>query len=117
MKRITGKEKIRFETRIKIATDVNERNRLCVLLAWGKGREVKEIADILRLSEDKIYRYIREYKETGKDSDYPKGGKATKLDPEEEKELVDHLKKMTYLSVKDICYYVKNKYRHCYSKN
>jgi len=108
MKKITHKEKIRFQTRIKLTKDINERNRLCVVLAWGKGREVKEIADILRLSEGAVYRYIREYNDTGKDSDYPKGGSTTKLNPEEEKELLDHLKKTTYLRVKDICHYVKN---------
>ena len=117
MKRITHKEKIRFETRVKTAKDINERNRLCVLLAWGKGKEIKQIADILRLSEDKVYRYIREYKETGKDNDYPKGGSTTKLDPEEEKELIEHLKKMTYLKVKDICHYVQKQYGLGYSKS
>ncbi|MEM7175625.1 MAG: IS630 family transposase [Chlamydiota bacterium] len=117
MKRIKHKEKKRFEVRIKIAKDISERNRLCVLLAWGKGRDVKEIADILHLSEDAVYRYIREYKNTGKDSDHPRGGSATKLDSDQEKELIDHLNEITYLNVKDICHYVEKKYEFTYSKS
>ena len=62
MKNISSKEKIRLETRIKLTKDMNERNRLCVLLAWGRGRKPREIAEYLQISEDTVYRYIREYK-------------------------------------------------------
>ena len=117
MTNINQEEKIRFKTRINLVKDVDERNRLCVLLAWDKGKKVSEIAEVLQLSRDTVYRYIREYKKDSKSSHYPKGGSSGKLDSREEKDLVDHLEKTTYLYVKDICHYVAKEFGTYYSKS
>ncbi|MEM7174959.1 MAG: helix-turn-helix domain-containing protein [Chlamydiota bacterium] len=79
MSKISPKEKIRLKTRLKITKGVDEYKRLCVILAWDRGREAVEIADFLSLPESTVYRYIREYIKNSKSHHDPKGGSTSKL--------------------------------------
>ena len=115
MSKISAKGKKRIKTRLKHTKDIDEYKRLCVILAWDRGREVVEIADLLNLPESTVYRYIKEYTEKSKTHNEPKGGSPPKLAQEQEEELINYLQETTYLYAKQICGYVLIKYGVKYS--
>ncbi len=86
MNRLTPNQRSTFEFQVKKTRDINERNRLCVLLARDDG-----------LKPD------------------PKGGSAGKLSKLQTKELVEYLSQYTYRRVKDVCAYVLERYKISYS--
>ncbi len=106
MNRLTPNQRSTFEFQVKKTRDINERNRLCVLLARDEGLEPDHIAHVLRLSRSSVYGYLREFQSKGKTRYDTKGGSAGKLSKLQTKELVDHLSQYTYRRVKDVCAYV-----------
>lgn len=117
MSKISSKEKIKIKIQLKYVKNADHYKRLCTILAWDRGREVLEIADVLQIPQSTVYRYIKEYKDDTKGSNDQKGGSSSKLDLDQEKEMIDHLEHTTYLYVKDICQYVEKKYAIRYSQS
>lgn len=115
MKRLSADQRCHLEKRVRKTKDVNERNRLCVILGRDDGRSVAEITTILRISESSVYDYLREYDEQGKTINDPHPGKPSKLDVDQEIELKKHLSQKTYLKVKEVCLYVGEMYKTQYT--
>ena len=115
MNKLSSDQRSHLEKLVKKTRDVNERNRICVILARDDGHTPKEIANILRIGESSVYDYLREYEKSKKTINDPHPGKPTKLDKNQEIELKEHLSRTTYLKVKQVCQHVKETYKVKYS--
>lgn len=111
MKKLSPTQRLHLEKLVRKTRNVNERNRVCVILGRDDGHSAKEITDILRIAESSVYDYLKEYDEREKTINDPHPGKPSKLEKDQETELKGHLIKKTYLKVKQICLYVKEKYK------
>jgi len=89
-------------------------DRIKAVLAYDDGYSYSEIAHILLLDDETIRRHISDYLSEKKLLP-ENGGSSGKLTDKETRELVEHLREITYLHVKDICDYVKQTYRKKYS--
>jgi transposase len=94
--------------------DGKVRDRIKAVLAFDDGYNYSEIARILLLDDETIRRHIDDYWLEKKLST-ENGGSKSKLTDKESYELIEHLREITYLYVKDICQYVKQKYHKKYS--
>jgi transposase len=115
MKKLQSAQRSAFEIQVKKTRDVNERNRLCVVLARDEGLEPDLIAQVLRLSRTSVYDYLREYESKEKTQHDSKGGSESKLLKIQTEELLQHLSQYTYRRVKDICAHVLKTYGITYS--
>lgn len=111
MDKLSPDQRLHLEKLVRKTRDVNERNRVCVILGRDDGHSVKEIADILRIGQSSVYDYLMEYDENQKTINDPHLGKPCKLEKSQETELKAHLQQKTYVKVKQICLYVKNTYK------
>ena len=105
MKKLTAKERKNLIARHRKERDKRVCDRIKAVLAYDDGYNYSEIAKILLLDDETIRRHIEDYQ------------KKQKLKPENggTQELRAHLTEVTYLYVKEICQYVKNKFRKNYS--
>lgn len=110
MKKLEVAEKRRLEALVKETKNVNERVRICVVLAFDQGYSHEAITDILKISKSSVYDYLNEYEKNEKICNDPHEGKSCKLNQKQENELKAHLSEVTYKSAKDICAYVKEHY-------
>lgn len=115
MQKLSAEERSNLERLVKKTRDVNERNRVCVILGRDDGHTPTEIGAILRISESSVYDYQREYDQKKKTINDPHPGKTAKLTIDQEEALKKHLSETTYLKVKKICLYVKETYRVQYT--
>jgi transposase len=90
------------------------RDRIKSVLAYDDGYSYSEIARILLLDDETIRRHIDDY-QNEKKLKPESGGSDSKLNDTETRELLEHLREVTYLYVKDICQYVLQYYRKKYS--
>lgn len=60
MNKLSPDQRTHLEKLLRKTRDVNERNRVCVILGRDDGHSAKEIADILRIGESSVYDYLRE---------------------------------------------------------
>lgn len=111
MNKLSPDQRSYLEKLVRKTRNVNERNRICVILGRDDGHSVKEIADILRIGESSVYDYLREYDENKKTINDHHPGKPSKLEKGQEVELKEHLVQKTYLKVKQICMHVKDRYK------
>ena len=111
MKKLSVEDRVRLEAMVKATKDVNERNRLCVILGYDAGHSAEEIADILKISQSSVYGYLNDYEKEEKTKNEPHAGKPCKLSHEQEAELKAYLAKVTYRSAKHVCAYVKEKHQ------
>jgi transposase len=94
--------------------DGRVRDRIKAVLAHDDGYTYSEIAKILLLDDETIRRHIEDYRRENKL--FPEnGGSESFLTDKEAKGLIEHLQEITYLYVKDICAYVKKKFKKKYS--
>ena len=107
MNRLSASQKMELGQRLKRSRDVDERNRLCVILGYDEGASVGELASILRITRQTVYRYLDDFEIKQKLRNDPRGGRKAKLDNGQSMALKDHLSKVTYFTVKEICNYVK----------
>lgn len=107
--------KLEFEKRVRCTKNVHERLRLCVILARSEGIPVELIAQNHRISIANVYRYLSEFETENKTRHESKGGRESKLNAEQTKELQEHLQKNTYLQAKHICKHVQARYGINYS--
>ena len=115
MQKLSGEQRTYLEKLVKKTRDVNERNRVCVILGRDDGHSPSEIAAILRISESSVYDYQKEYDTKQKIINDPHPGKASKLTKDQEDELKKYLSQITYLKVSKICLYVLDKYKVKYT--
>ncbi len=106
MKRIiTPKERERLIGRHRKERDGRIRDRIKAVLAYDDGYSYSEIARILLLDDETIRRHIDDYLQEQKLKP-TNGGSDSNLTDKETRELIEHLREVTYLHVKDICQYV-----------
>ncbi|MBI3259704.1 MAG: IS630 family transposase, partial [Ignavibacteriae bacterium] len=74
------------------------------------GMSVELIAQAHRISIDSVYRYLAEYGAEKKTEHDLREGSLSTLSESETRELVEHLRKTTYLYAKQVCDYVRTKY-------
>jgi transposase len=110
MTKLNSDQRINLEMLVKKTRDVNERNRICVILGRDDGHSPIEIAAILRISASSVYDYLREYDAKQKTINDSHPGRTSKLTTDQESQLKTHLAKTTYLTVKEICRYVEAQY-------
>lgn len=91
-----------------------KRDRIKAVLLFDKGYSYVEIAQILLLDEETIRRHISDYYLARKLSN-KSGGSSSHLTRQQTTQLVKHLEEKTYLYVKDISAYVKQRYGINYS--
>lgn len=94
--------------------DGRVRDRIKAVLAYDDGYTYAEIAKILLLDDETIRRHVDDYWREYKLS-INNGGSDSKLGDREARELIEHLSDITYLYVKDICQYVKQRFNKSYS--
>lgn len=111
---LTSKEREKLIQRHRKERDGRVRDRIKAVLAYDDGYNYSEIARILLLDDETIRRHIDDYRRNQK-LKTENGGSDSKLTDKESRELIEHLKEITYLHVKDICQYVKQVYRKKYS--
>jgi transposase len=115
MGRVLSKpERIQLLSRHKTERDKHVCDRIKAVLAYDEGYEPPDISKILLISVSSAYRYVNEYFAKKKLKPEHKG-RESELDEEQSKELIKHLEENTYLYVKAICHYVKEKYEVEYS--
>lgn len=107
---ISSEAKLELERRARQTRDVNERLRLCVILARSEGMSPESIAQAHRISVQSVYRYLSEYEMEQKTQHDLRGGSESKLNKLQTSELHDYLQKTTYLHAKEICKHIKVKY-------
>jgi len=106
---LTSKEREKLIQRHRKERDGRIRDRIKAVLAYDDGFSFTEIARILLLDDETIRRHIDDYLREKKLST-ANGGSDSKLSGNETHALIDHLKEITYLYVKDICQYVWQTY-------
>jgi transposase len=113
-KLLTSKEREKLIQRHRKERDGRIRDRIKAVLAYDDGYSYSEIARILLLDDETIRRHIDDYQREQKLKP-ANGGSDSNLTDKESRELIEHLKEVTYLYVKDICQYVRETYRKKYS--
>jgi transposase len=106
-----------LEKAVRCAKTIDERNRLCCILSYDKGKTVQEISAILWLDFNTVYKYIRDYQQNNKMKNDPRGGSPSKLSSPQEEDLKDHLKQRVYLYVKDIIAHIQQRYQVVYTRS
>lgn len=90
------------------------RDRIKAVLAYDDGYSYSEISRILLLDDETIRRHVSDYLEKQK-VDIESGGSKGHLSTRQAVELVSHLHEHTYHYVKDICNYLRKKYKVSYT--
>jgi transposase len=117
LEKLTDIQKRSLESSLKKTRQVDERNRLCVILGYDKAIPVDMLANVLHLSHSTIYNYLQDYHKEEKTQNEPRGGRESKFSQEQSQELIKHLSDTTYLKTVQICSYVKEKYGITYSRS
>ncbi len=113
-RRLTAQERVDLQRRHKKERDGRIRDRIKAVLAYDDGYSYSEIGRILLLDDETIRRHVEAY--FSKHKLKPEnGGSSSYLNQSETAELKAHLQEVTYLYVKDICAYVKEKFKKSYS--
>jgi transposase len=111
---LTSKERENLIKRHRKERDKRVCDRIKAVLAYDDGYGYSEIARILLLDDETIRRHIEDYL-SKKKVNPENGGSVSKLNEVETQGLIQHLSEITYLYVKDICFYVKKTYQKSYT--
>ena len=111
---LTSKEREKLIQRHRKERDKRICDRIKAVLAYDDGYNYSEIARILLLDDETIRRHVEDYQRDYK-LKIASGGSDSKLNNKETSELVEHLREITYLHVKDICQFVFRLYGKSYS--
>ena len=111
---LTPKERERLIGRHRKERNGRIRDRIKAVLAYDDGYNYSEISRILLLDDETIRRHIDDYQREQK-LKTANGGSDSNLTDKETRELIEHLREITYLHVKDICQYVLQIYRKKYT--
>lgn len=113
-RKLTPEEHIELEGRHRRERDGRVRDRIKAVLLYDKGYSYPKIAEILLLDDDTVRRHIKGYFEHFKLKP-ENGGSKSHLNAVQTDELLNHLREVTYLYVKDICLYVELTYKKQYT--
>jgi transposase len=117
MFKLTVDQKNILESKLRMAREASERNRLCVILGHDDGRTIEELAKVLRISHATVCNYLRDFTSGQKAKNDQRGGAEPKLTSEQSERLLKHLTETTYLKVKHIRTYVKVNYDVTFSRS
>jgi transposase len=117
MLKLTVDQKNILESKLRKAREASERNRLCVILGHDEGLTIDELSQALRISRATVCNYLKDFFSEQKTKNNFRGGAEPKLTDIQSGELLRHLTETTYLKVKHICAYVKQKYNESYSRS
>ena len=109
-------EQKRQELRFQHRTERDRRvaDRIKAILLSDKGWTYQQIATALLLDEETISRHIKEYLDDNKLKP-TNGGSNPKLNEFQANQIKNHLNRITYLKVSDICEYVQRIYGISYT--
>ena len=111
------KEKINeLKDRHKKERDKRICDRIKAVLLINKGYTYQQVAEILLLDDETIRRHVQEYLEYEKLKSNSKGSES-KLNQEQTTELIKYLQNNTYVDVRPIMKYIKDKYGIKYSRS
>lgn len=113
-RKLSLQERANLQLQHKKERDKRVCDRIKAVLAYDDGYSYSEIARLLLLDDETIRRHIEDYFSQKKLSTN-NGGSISKMTSLESEELIAHLSEVTYLYVKDICFYVKKTYKKGYS--
>ena len=85
--------------------DGRVRDRIKAILLYDSGWSLREIANVLLISDEAIRKHIEDYK-TSKKLNISSGGSQEKLSKKQSEALEKHLQEHTYLYVKDMISYI-----------
>lgn len=111
---LTANKREKLITRHRKERDKRVCDRIKAVLAYDDGYTYTEISRILLLDDETIRRHIDDYQQANK-LEPENGGSVGKLNDHETRQLIEHLQEVTYLYVKDICEYVRQKYSKKFS--
>jgi len=98
-------------------THPNKRDKIKAILMLNSGYSYEEIAEVLILDDSTIRRWHNQYISSGimtlLEDNYIGG--TSKLNKTRQQELVEHLENTMYLTAKQICSYVKKRYKVSYT--
>ena len=97
--------------------DKKQRDKIKAILLLNRGYDYTEIAEILIIDYSTVWRWYETYVTSGSKGllqDNYSGG-LSKLTEFQKKELIEHLETRIYLTAKEICDYVRKKYRVRYT--
>lgn len=114
---LTTDQKKMLELRLKMAKDISERNRLCVILGRNDGVSLEDLALVLRISLATVYNYLDDFDSEQKTKNDPRGGSEPKLTEEQSQSLQKHLTEITYLKIKNICAHVQATFGVTFSRS
>jgi len=113
-RKLTATEREQLIHRHRKERDKRVCDRIKAVLAYDEGYSYTEIARILLLDDETIRRHIENYFSSQKLKP-ENGGSQGYLTVNEALQLKGHLQEITYLYVKDICAYVRAKFKKAYS--
>lgn len=111
---LTNEERVQLKAQHKKERDGRVRDRIKAILLYDEGWTLMQIANALLITDEAVRRHIKDYKDLKKLKP-ENGGSISKLSGDQEKHLEEHLKKFTYLYVKDIVSYIKATFKIEYS--
>jgi len=106
---LTAKEKSELEVRHKHERDRRIADRIKAVLLYSEKWTQVQIAQALRIRPETVQQHLKDYLDAEKLKP-ENGGSEGLLTKEKTDELIEHLEKITYTKVCDICEYVKEKY-------
>lgn len=112
---LTQEMRAKLEKLVRQAKHINEKDRLCTILAYDEGEDVEDISSFLKISKATAYRYLNDYMKKDKIKNDAHEGADSKLSDEQTHLLKEHLSVQTYLYAKQICEYVFINYQVKYS--
>ena len=110
---LTSRERKHLIAEHKRERDKRVCDRIKAVLLRDKGYSYQQIAAILLLDDATIRRHVKDYEK--KKLKPENGGSNSQLSESESSELIAHLDATTYLYIKDICGYVRDRYKKQYS--
>ena len=112
--KLTKSERNKLLSQHRQERDKRVCDRIKAVLAYDDGYSFSEIARLLLLDDETIRRHVQDYFSHRKLSP-DNGGSQSLLNSKQTEDLIAHLDNVTYLYVKEICAYVKQEYKVCFS--
>lgn len=113
-RKLTETEKSELKSRHKVERDRRVCDRIKAVLMYDDGYTLDEIAKVLLLSREGIRKHLIDYHEDNK-LDTQNGGNYSKLNSEQENDLIKHLETNNYVYARDIGLYIEKQYCVSYS--
>lgn len=105
-----------LKIRHKKERDGRTRDRIKAVLLINKGYSYQQVAEILLLDDETVRRHVQEFCDSEKLTNNNKGSDS-KLNKYQTSELIQYLQNNTYMDVRPIIKYVKDKYNIKYSRS